>query len=103
MGLFLPPGKSRRILHILGVLFVFGAVVALYPEPFVQLAARVGLGRAVDGVLYVAVVILVREFFLSRVRHRALEREFALLVRRLALQNAQADESRSGGLDKRQD
>ncbi|MCM2278500.1 MAG: DUF2304 family protein [Oligoflexia bacterium] len=85
--LFLPR-NSRRVLHVLAALFFLGGLVALYTEPFSRLAIAVGLGRPVDGVLYVVVVVLIREFFLSRIRHATLEREMTLLVRRLAILNA---------------
>lgn len=80
------PKSSRRILKILAWIFGMGAAVSIDPRAVSHISGWIGLGRPVDGVLYFVVVILIREFFLSRVRRTQLENQMTQLVRRIAIE-----------------
>jgi hypothetical protein len=88
-GIFLPR-SSRRMLRLLAVLFAGAALVAIFQEPLFFLASRLGVGRPVDLVMYVVVVILVRELLLSRARFVQLESQVTTLARAEALRSARA-------------
>ena len=83
------PKAARRAWWALAGVFALAGLGAVYPEPIQAIASEMGIGRAVDLVLYLAVAILVREFFLSRIRDQELQRELTQLTRTLAVLGAQ--------------
>lgn len=83
------PKSARRAWQVLAFTFGGAALLALYTEPLTIVSQWLGVGRPVDAVLYIAVAILVREFFLTRIRHRETQTQLTTLTRALAIQSAQ--------------
>jgi len=84
-GIFLPR-QARRAWAVMAGVFTTGAILAVYPAPLEWLRLRLGVGRAVDIVVYVSTALLVRELFISRARSSRAAEAFTRLVRELALQ-----------------
>jgi hypothetical protein len=84
------PNSARRMRRLLTAVFLLTAVVAVFQRPVGLLAEKLGVGRGVDLVIYFVVVILVREFFLSRARFTALDSQVTRLVRADAIRNARS-------------
>lgn len=82
------PKRAKRAWTLMALLFALGAGLALYPQPLEFLARQFGVGRPVDFLIYLALAVLIREFFLSRIRHRELARQITLLSREIAISNA---------------
>ncbi len=58
-----------------------------FPQPFFTVSKFLGIGRPVDLFIYVSILILVREFFISRHRQFLLNRQLTDLAREIALKN----------------
>ncbi len=82
------PKSAHRAWTLMAVTFSLAAVSAIFTKPLEELAHALGVGRPVDLVIYILVIIGVREFFIARVRHRELHRELTRLVRELAMEKA---------------
>ncbi|MGZ3696805.1 MAG: DUF2304 family protein [Bdellovibrionota bacterium] len=82
------PKSARRAWAVLAITFVAAAIFAVYQQPLDYLPRLLGVGRPVDAVIYVVTAVLVRELFLSRIRHRALQAQITELVRQRALDQA---------------
>lgn len=79
---------ARRLVMMEAVLFAAGGVLVAVPSLAVAVAHRVGIGRGVDVVLYVAIIWLARESIHTRYgRWRETER-LTRLVRTLAIQSS---------------
>jgi len=87
------PKQARRGFWLMAAVFALIGVLAFLPGLLNRAAALVGIGRGVDLVLYLAVIGLIREYFLSRARQGALEAQLTQLVRQLAIDRPK---SRSG-------
>ena len=76
------------------LLWILGAGVIISPESTNRIADVVGVGRGVDVVVYVALVLIF--YLLFRVHNRTitLEREITKLVRALALQEEDENNDR---------
>ena len=61
------------------------------PQWIQQIARALGIGRGADLILYCAVVITMIGFWMVYVRLRAVRREMTLLVRHLAILEAQRE------------
>lgn len=69
------------------------AAVAIYdPQMIQRIAKALGIGRGADLLLYCAVVITMIGFWMVYVRLRGLRREMTLLVRHLAILEAQREQ-----------
>ena len=79
------PKQVRRGYWLMALAFACICGVALFPVALTRLAELVGIGRGVDLVMYVALIVLIREYFLSRARQSALESQLTDLVRQLAV------------------
>lgn len=82
--------RRRHIPFVWGgtLSFVWGAtiVVVLLPKTTDLLAARVGIGRGADMVVYVMLVVLLYVVFRLVMRLQSIERDITRLVRHQALE-----------------
>jgi small membrane protein len=69
-----------------------GAVVVVFPDLSTRLAARFGVGRGADLVIYVAIPILFYAVFRLLIRTERLNREITELTRALALEVQRREE-----------
>lgn len=77
------------IRRILMMLFVIAAVLSiLFPQWLTWLAGLVGVGRGTDLLLYVFVIAFIAFIYTQRRKNLALQRQFTLLARRIALLDA---------------
>ena len=83
---------SRREGTVWMMLCVTAAVATLRPELTGRVADVLGIGRGADLVFYCAVVVMMIGFWVTYMRLRYLRRELTLLVRHLAI--LQAEENR---------
>jgi hypothetical protein len=77
--------RGGRILAIEFLVFGVGALVIVFPGISQHLARMSGVGRGADLVIYLLLVLLVREALRTRHRQWTEERRHAELVRALAL------------------
>lgn len=82
------PSIARRAWQVMVVTLTVVATMLFFPGAWQRLAEMVGIGRAVDMLVYGATAILTRELFLARARFRSAERNLTVLVRALALRDA---------------
>lgn len=81
--------SARRLVWLELFAFIVGGTFILWPQLSTQLAARVGIGRGADLLLYISVLWLLRESLLSRF-HRLVEGErLTQLAREVAMSRAQ--------------
>lgn len=79
----------KRVVVFWLLLWASGAAAVLWPH-FTALAAHaLGIGRGADLLLYLSVLVMIAAFFYTYTRFKRVERQLTLLVRRLAMQNAQ--------------
>lgn len=64
-------------------------VAAIWPQTTVRAAQALGIGRGADLVFYCAVVVMMIGFWMVYIRLRYLRREVTLLVRHLAIMEAE--------------
>ncbi len=83
------PNTARRTRLLLTVVFVSVAVLALFQKPMFAIAEALGVGRPVDLIVYVSVVLLFRELLVTRERFHRLEKRVVVLARAQALENVQ--------------
>ncbi len=91
-------GMARRWITLreggVGVLVCLAAASAtIRPDLTVRMANALGIGRGADLIFYCAVVAMLIGFWMTYIRLRHLRREITLLVRRLAIMEAE----RGGG------
>jgi len=79
-----------------------GEVAVLWPAMTTRVARALGIGRGADLVLYCSVVTMVMGFLMVYARIRRLRREITLLVRELAIRDAEVGKAllESGGPDR---
>jgi hypothetical protein len=82
------PKAARRAWRALFFVYGLAALAALFQDGLSILAHRLGIGRGVDLVIYLVIVVLVRELFLSRARKVVQDASFTKLVREMALDKA---------------
>lgn len=82
---------SKRAGMVWMTVWVTAGVAILWPQMLSRLARLVGIGRGADLLLYCAVVVMLVGFLMVYVRLRRLRRELTLLVRALALRDADQD------------
>jgi hypothetical protein len=73
--------------------FLLAAFLSIFQKPLGPFAHWLGIGRPVDLFLYLTTAALIREFFLSRIRHRELQDQIATLTRTHALTHAKTHET----------
>lgn len=90
--------RRRRIPFVWGgtLSFVWVAtiVVVLLPKTTDLLAARVGIGRGADLVVYVMLVVLLYVVFRLVMRLQSIERDITRLVRHQALEAFERDDAK---------
>lgn len=74
-------------------LWLAGLFVIVLPETTNRLADLIGVGRGVDVVVYVAVVVLFFALFQTSRKVDKLERQLTKLVRAIALKNVDKDKT----------
>lgn len=79
------PRQSRMALKWMSALYLLILLFIWIPEPFIELSKIVGVGRPVDLLIYVSVLILLREFFLSRQKQHLANKQITKLAREIAL------------------
>ena len=67
------------------LLWIIGGVAVIYPDSTGRLAEIIGVGRGVDVVVYIAIVILFYLLFKMYNRTNTMEKEITKLVRTIAL------------------
>jgi hypothetical protein len=77
--------RARRALLVEVVVFLVGGFMVALPETTTWVATKLGVSRGVDLVLYVLVILLVREAILNRSARLDQEEKMTELVRALAL------------------
>ena len=82
---------SKRAGMVWMTVWVTAGVAILWPQMLSRIARLVGIGRGADLLLYCAVVVMLVGFLMVYVRLRRLRRELTLLVRALALRDADQD------------
>lgn len=84
------PGRQQLLRRLAGLLVVgLGIVAVLWPAITTEVANAIGVGRGTDLVLYVLVMVFIYTALATSQRIHHLERQITLLVRELALHNAQ--------------
>lgn len=83
------PKQSRGAWMALTVGFVLAVIATFFTPPLERIAALIGIGRAVDVVIYLTCAILVRELFLTRGRAARQDAQLTALVRHLAIRDAE--------------
>jgi hypothetical protein len=78
-----------RIVVFWASLWVLGSIAVVWPRSTFLLARALGIGRGADLVLYSSVLVMIVAFFYTYTRFKRVERQLTLLVRRLAIQNAE--------------
>lgn len=87
---------SSREMFLWGLLWVIAAVLIVWPGTTSFLAAQLGIGRGVDLVIYVALILNVYLIFKLYIRIEKQEKTFTDLVRKLALNNAKSPGDEDG-------
>lgn len=83
-------GVRPRWWPLASSLIWLGAGVAiLWPDLTTRIAHVLGIGRGADLVIYVVTILFLASFFYMLQRFRRLETELTLLVRQLALRDAE--------------
>ena len=80
---------TRREGLISALIWLVAAMAVAWPDTTTRLARLVGLGRGVNLLLYCTVVVMMVGFFMIYIRLRRVRRELTLLVRHLAILEAQ--------------
>ena len=74
-------------------LWMIGVFVILLPDTTSWFAEQIGVGRGVDAVVYVSVVVLFFTLFQTSRKVDKLERQLTKLVRAIALENAKRNDN----------
>ena len=83
--------RNAALRRLFGIVLLLLAVTAVvFPDTVTAVAARIGVGRGTDLVLYVLAVVTVLAFLGLYRRLHELEQRLTLLTRRTALFEAQA-------------
>lgn len=69
--------------------FVLGVVFVLWPDLTTRLAKRIGIGRGTDFLLYLLIVFVYFSAMCILAKFRQVERRQTLLIRQLALRDAE--------------
>lgn len=81
--------NSPRSWTIMAFVFTVGIVTAYHPGLVQAVSDYLGIWRAVDLLLYLSTIILIREFFISRIRQKEMSENITQLTRSLAIKNAE--------------
>lgn len=81
------PKSARKAWLAMSFVFLAAAFLSLYQRPLFYLGQFLGVGRTVDAVIYFVIILLIREFFLSRARLSERDKQYTQLVRAIACMN----------------
>lgn len=87
---------GRREGVVWGMLCLAAAVATLWPKLTGRVAEVLGIGRGADLVFYCAVVVMMIGFWATYMRLRYLRRELTLLVRHIAILQAEENQHSTG-------
>jgi small membrane protein len=82
----------KRVVAFWFALWVVGTVAVVWPHTTAMVAHSLGIGRGADLLLYSTALVMIVAFFYVYTRFRRVERQLTLLVRRLAIQDAEVRE-----------
>jgi small membrane protein len=86
----------KRIVAVWLAIWTIGALAIVWPRSTFLVARWLGIGRGADLLLYLSVLFMLVGFFYVYGRFRRLDRQITLLVRRLAIENAEQGEPDRG-------
>lgn len=69
------------------IFWIFIGVVILYPKATIKLAEILGVGRGVDAVLYLSIMLLFYLIFRVYVRIESMEHNITKIIREIAIKN----------------
>ena len=73
------------------VIWLVGLTIVLYPDLTVEFARLVGVGRGVDAVIYVAIIVIFYFIFYLILKIRKIEQQIAVLVRKIAIKESEEE------------
>lgn len=79
----------KRIVAVWLAIWTLGAVAIVWPRSTFLVARWLGIGRGADLLLYLSVLFMLVGFFYVYGRFRRLDRQITVLVRRLAIEDAE--------------
>jgi hypothetical protein len=82
----------KRIVAVWLAIWTIGALAIVWPRSTFLVARWLGIGRGADLLLYLSVLFMLVGFFYVYGRFRRLDRQITVLVRRLAIENAERAE-----------
>ncbi|HKU44962.1 MAG TPA: DUF2304 domain-containing protein [Polyangiales bacterium] len=83
-------GMTRKRIAVMWLsIWTVGAVATIWPRSTVLVARWLGIGRGADLLLYSSVLLMLVGFFYVYARFRRLDRQITVLVRRLAIEDAE--------------
>jgi hypothetical protein len=83
----------KRIVAVWLAIWTIGALAIVWPRSTFLVARWLGIGRGSDLLLYLSVLFMLVGFFYVYGRFRRLDRQITVLVRRLAIEDAERAES----------
>ena len=86
---------SSRELFLWGLLWVSVALMIIWPGTTSFLASQLGIGRGVDLVIYIALILNLYLIFKLFLRQDKTDKNLTELVRQIALKNANLDKDQS--------
>jgi hypothetical protein len=93
-------GMTRKRIAVMWLsIWTLGALAIIWPRSTMLVARWLGIGRGADLLLYSSVLLMLVGFFYVYARFRRLDRQITLLVRRLAIENAEREAQPSGSRD----
>lgn len=75
-------------------LWVAASVGVLDPDILARIATVLGIGRGVDLVLYVSILVFFIAFFLVYLRFRRLDEQMTQIIRHLAIRDAEGEQEK---------
>lgn len=78
------------------LVWVAAAVAVVWPDLTTQIARKLGVARGLNLLVYTSVVVMLVGFMMIYARLRKLRRDMTLLVRELAIRDAETGSSEAG-------
>lgn len=80
--------SPKRVQKFLTYFYLFILVFIWIPAPFKAISEHLSIGRPVDLLIYSSLIILCREFILSRQRFHIQQKQLTALIRETAITKA---------------
>lgn len=77
--------QSKKVSRYLGIFYLIILLFVWLNEPFESIAHYLDIGRPVDLLIYTSLLVLIREFFISRQRHHESARQITKLTSEIAI------------------